>query len=389
MKRRGEENPRVAAEWLLCSATGFKRIELYMNHDQPLGADELATVRNGLLRRKEGEPLQYITGETGFRMLTIACEPGVLIPRPETELLVDAVLTYIDQEVLGGDAARKGVRTKTELPWNDEVERTREAELARAAARADADEAVEERKAVGGGEAGFAAEVAADSENGPAADAAGMAVSLSDGRPGAAAQSGAALDGDDSTGAGFELADVSAASAPDAAAAHDEVGGGASGASADRAVAAGSVDGAGIEVAPDGDSAPRSEARVLEVGCGTGCISLSLASERKGAVRCVAIDIEPRAVALTERNREKAGLTAREVDVRLGDLIGPVLPDELGTFDVLVSNPPYIPTDVMATLPREVARTSPRSLSTAASTAWTCSAACSSRRRASCDPAAF
>ena len=281
----------------------------------------------------------------------------------------------------------KGVRTKTELPWNDEVERTREAELARAAARADADEAVEERKAVGGGEAGFAAEVAADSENGPADS---EIARLSDGRPGAAAQSGAALDGDDSTGAGFSwlMCRRQAPLTP-------------------RRRTTRSVEGRQEPLQTGlwrlGRSTGRASRSRLTAtpppaqrracsrwGAGTGCISLSLASERKGAVRCVAIDIEPRAVALTERNREKAGLTAREVDVRLGDLIGPVLPDELGTFDVLVSNPPYIPTDVMATLPREVAAYEPSlALGRRPRRPGRVSAACSSRRRASCDPAAF
>ena len=177
--------------------------------------DELATVRNGLLRRKEGEPLQYITGETGFRMLTIACEPGVLIPRPETELLVDAVLTYIDQEVLGGDAARKGrAGRRRSCPGT-----TRSSGRARRSSPAPPrgrmpTKLLKRGRLSAAAKPGLRQRVAADSENGPAADAAGMAVSLSDGRPGAAAQSGAALDGDDSTGAGFELADVSAARRP-------------------------------------------------------------------------------------------------------------------------------------------------------------------------------
>ena len=278
LARHGEENPRVAAEWLLCAATGFKRIDLYLNHDRPLGEDELAQIRRGLLRRKEGEPLQYITGETGFRMLTIACEPGVLIPRPETELLVDTVLTYLDREVLGrtGGAA---ARPKAELPWNDEVERAREAEMARAA---------EEQ-----------------AEDPPYTQA-----------------TGESTDGEVPVRSAVEEVMSSAAQEGD-------------------------------------EPGTPAVARVLEVGCGTGCISLSLASERRGEVTCVATDIEPRAVALAEKNRASAGLTEHEVDVRLGDLVAPVAPDEWETFDVLVSNPPYIPSNVMATLPREVAQFEP------------------------------
>lgn len=108
-----------------------------------------------------------------------------------------------------------------------------------------------------------------------------------------------------------------------------------------------------VESSP-GDAAPA--ARVLEVGCGTGCISLSIAYERQGKARCVAIDIEPRAVDLTIRNRDALGIDPVDVDVRLGNLVSPLDREtEWGTFDVLVSNPPYIPSSVMGSLPHEVA----------------------------------
>lgn len=96
LDRHGDEHPRLSAEWLLCDATGFSRVEVYMNYDRPLNKDELAKLHVGVERRGKGEPLQYITGEMPFRHLILKCAPGVLIPRPETEILVDQVLNYLD-----------------------------------------------------------------------------------------------------------------------------------------------------------------------------------------------------------------------------------------------------------------------------------------------------
>lgn len=106
LERKGDEHPRLSAEWLLCAATGMSRVEVYMNYDRPLDAAELATLHAGVERRGRGEPLQYVTGEMPFRHIILKCAPGVLIPRPETEVLVDCVLDYLDALVLGeGDTA--------------------------------------------------------------------------------------------------------------------------------------------------------------------------------------------------------------------------------------------------------------------------------------------
>lgn len=106
LERKGDEHPRLSAEWLLCAATGMSRVEVYMNYDRPLDAAELATLHVGVERRGRGEPLQYVTGEMPFRHIVLKCAPGVLIPRPETEVLVDCVLDYLDALVLGeGDTA--------------------------------------------------------------------------------------------------------------------------------------------------------------------------------------------------------------------------------------------------------------------------------------------
>ena len=207
LERKGDEHPRLSAEWLLANVTGLSRVELYVNFDKPLEAEELSAMHAAIERRAAGEPLQYVTGEMPFRHIVLRCERGVLIPRPETEVLVDAALE-------GVDAA---VREKGEKP--EDAEKT---------------------------------------------------------------------------------------------------------------------------------------VRVLEVGTGTGCVALSIASERPGT-HVTATDLSGRAAALALRNREALGLEDA-VDVIECDLASGVEPELMGSFSVLVSNPPYIPTRVLREeVPAEVA----------------------------------
>ena len=300
LRDKGDERPRLSAEWLLSGVTGLSRTEIYMSFDKPMSPEELARMHSAVVRRAKGEPLQYIIGETDFRTITVACVPGVLIPRPETELLVEETLKYIDADVLGAAASRP--RSRVELPWNAEIQAAREAELATAAAQSE-DRLVERELT----EEDIAAlEEDAELEAGDSGDS-GDEVGL---------QTAVPRDGEGALGA----------------------------ASAN-----------GVNTSDDDDSASQ-VARVLEVGCGTGCISLSIAAERPEHTCCVAIDIEPRAVDLSIRNRDALGIAPDVVDVRLGNLVSPLNREtEWGTFDVLVSNPPYIPTSVMDNLPHEVA----------------------------------
>ena len=187
LERKGDERPRLSAEWLLCHVCGLTRVEVYTNFDKPLSPDELNAMHDAVARRGRGEPLQYVTGEMPFRHIVMRCEEGVLIPRPETEILVDACLEA--------------------------------------------------------------------------------------------------------------LSDVE-------------------------------------------------DPRVLEIGTGTGCIALSLATECPGT-RVIATDISPRAIALALRNRDALDM-AGYVDVVEGDLASAVPDAIMGTFDLLVSNPPYIPSAVLA-----------------------------------------
>lgn len=94
--RKGDDHPRRSAEWLLSAATGLTRVEIYAFSDRPLSPEERERYRTLVSRRAEGMPLQYVTGEMPFRHLVVRVEPGVFIPRPETEVLVDGVLAAID-----------------------------------------------------------------------------------------------------------------------------------------------------------------------------------------------------------------------------------------------------------------------------------------------------
>ncbi|MFP4030514.1 MAG: peptide chain release factor N(5)-glutamine methyltransferase [Desulfococcaceae bacterium] len=94
-RRRDIESPRPSAEILLAHALGLRRIDLYVRHDQPLDQDELDRFRPLIRRRAAGEPAAYIVGEREFWSLPMGVNPGVLIPRPETECLVEAALAEL------------------------------------------------------------------------------------------------------------------------------------------------------------------------------------------------------------------------------------------------------------------------------------------------------
>ena len=93
---KGIENPRLDAEILLCAVLSCPRINLYVHFDQPLKADELAKYRGFVLRRGRQEPLAYILGEKAFMNYTFKVTPAVLVPRPETELLVESLVALND-----------------------------------------------------------------------------------------------------------------------------------------------------------------------------------------------------------------------------------------------------------------------------------------------------
>lgn len=92
LSQKGFENPKLNAEKLLGYSLNMSRVDLYLNYDRPLSKEELERFKKYLKRRLDQEPLQYILGETEFMSLPFKVNSTVLIPRPETEILVEKVL---------------------------------------------------------------------------------------------------------------------------------------------------------------------------------------------------------------------------------------------------------------------------------------------------------
>lgn len=257
---KGDENPRLSAQWLLSEACGLSRTQLFINFDRPLSEDERGVLRGYVRRRGAGEPLQYITGEVAFRHITVKVRPGVLIPRPETEVLVSEVLAALPTP---------GPR---DVAWNPEAaEQEREAVAA-------VKKALEEAR-----------ESASPSENTESNET------------------------EEDVAVGGDLGRPSSA----------------------------------------GMDETRKSLLVADLCTGSGCIACSLAYEHPD-VRVIATDVAPEAVALAKENTEALGLADRVAVLQcsLGSGIGE---KRMGTFDAVVSNPPYVPTAVMAGIPREVA----------------------------------
>lgn len=252
-----DPDPRASAQWLVEHATGLRKIELYLNMDRALDSAELDFLRDAVRRRAKGEPLQYLTGTAPFRFITVEVSPGVLIPRPETEVLVSELLDMLPKR-----PRRIALDSHTE----DELEKllSERGERLRAAA-------------------GKAAADAAEREGGS--------------------------DGDEGVPGGSDATDAPAL-------------------------------------------------QVLEIGTGSGCIACSIASERPD-IQVTATDISPIAVDLARRNAQKLGVSDR-VSVIECDLGDGIVPEALGTFDALVSNPPYIPTSVYEGLEAQVHDYEPR-----------------------------
>lgn len=285
--RKGDESPRTSAQWLLCEACGLSRVQLYTDGDRPLSREELDTLHEWVARRAAGEPLQYITGEVAFRYVTLKVARGVLIPRPETEVLVSE-----------GIAALRAVQKRQDAAAWD-------AFVAEAAERARAVEA---------------------------AHAEGVDVGRWD------ADDAGRWDAE-----GTGRSDVGNAGGSDAdrAGRWDAV---------DAAAAAAAVDGMLLNV--ERFEPPAFEPLVVDVCTGSGCIACSVASELPGA-KVIATDIAPEAVQLARENAQALGVDER-VKVLACDL-GAGVPDRFeGRIDLVISNPPYVPSGIMGEIPPEV-----------------------------------
>jgi len=93
---KGIESARTNAEILLAFILGCKRLDLYLAFERPMNENETIQYRSLLKRRASFEPLQYITGSVEFYGLIFKVNKNVLIPRPETEILVEKILTDIE-----------------------------------------------------------------------------------------------------------------------------------------------------------------------------------------------------------------------------------------------------------------------------------------------------
>jgi release factor glutamine methyltransferase len=95
LEQQGIDTPRLDAELLLGHALGLSRLELYTQHDRPLTDGERSTFRELVRRRSAREPVAYVIGEWGFRRLTLRLDRRALVPRPETEILVERCLELL------------------------------------------------------------------------------------------------------------------------------------------------------------------------------------------------------------------------------------------------------------------------------------------------------
>jgi release factor glutamine methyltransferase len=121
-------NPRLDAELLLAHALGWKRIDLYTRHGEVIHTKDLERFKGFIRRRREREPLQQIIGETEFYGLTFKVTPAVLIPRPETELLVEEALKVLqgipisdsERAFDGSDSLRPEKRSERSDKWSSD-----------------------------------------------------------------------------------------------------------------------------------------------------------------------------------------------------------------------------------------------------------------------------
>jgi release factor glutamine methyltransferase len=99
--KKAVDAPRLTAELLLAHALSCDRVRLYLDFDKPVGEAELARFRDLVRRRADGEPTAYLVGQKEFFGRPFKVDPRVLVPRPETELLVEAALAALRE---GGSA---------------------------------------------------------------------------------------------------------------------------------------------------------------------------------------------------------------------------------------------------------------------------------------------
>ncbi len=92
------DNPKKEIELLIQEILNCSRVDLYLRFEEPLERTQLTKLREWVQRRKTSEPIQYITGKAGFYNLIVKVTPDVLIPRPESERIVDILIEGVDKD---------------------------------------------------------------------------------------------------------------------------------------------------------------------------------------------------------------------------------------------------------------------------------------------------
>jgi release factor glutamine methyltransferase len=108
LHNHGSTSPRLDAELLLAHALGIRRIDLYMQFDRPMTEVDLGRYRNLIARRERGEPVAYLVGHKEFMALDFEVTPAVLVPNPDTEVLVQRAVAIAREAARGVRAADVG-----------------------------------------------------------------------------------------------------------------------------------------------------------------------------------------------------------------------------------------------------------------------------------------
>jgi release factor glutamine methyltransferase len=99
LNERGLVDAKRSSEWIMAQSLGLKRLDLYLQFERPMTEEELVGIRKGIKRRANREPLQYILGTVDFYGVELKTDSRALIPRPETEYLVELLHTrYLNKE---------------------------------------------------------------------------------------------------------------------------------------------------------------------------------------------------------------------------------------------------------------------------------------------------